>query len=434
MTIGPAELDHVNYEFQATTPINIKKLSDDLKHHPDRTFVQYLLSGLQEGFDPLIYPVPHTSYECGNNLSAHKLADFVDSAISRELTQKYIVGPFDTPPFEVYRISPLGVAQGKYSRKNRLILDLSAPHTSATESINDLIDKEFCSLEYVSMDDAIHILRCLGPGTWMCKTDITDAFKQVPIRADLWRYFGFKWKSKYYFYVRLAFGCRSSPKIFNELSKAIVWIAKNKYQIKHMLWLLDDFITFDARDEITERSMAIVSLLFRSLNIPTAPHKTVGPVQVIEYLGITLDSLLMEARLPREKILRMTNILQTFLQKRSCTLREVQVVLGHLNFACRVIVPGRSFISYLIGLLKSQKVGRSYFHVRVSGECRRDIAMWLSFLKNWNGVSVFLDSKTTSNADLNLHTDASSTVGYGGYYAGRWFSEKMAKRYGIGKG
>ena len=71
-----------------------------------------------------------------------------------------------------------------------------------------------------------------------------------------------------------------------------------------MLWLLDDFITFNAEDEIAERSMAILSLLFRSLNIPTAPHKTVGPVQVIEYLGITLDSLRMEARLPQDKILR----------------------------------------------------------------------------------------------------------------------------------
>jgi len=106
--------DPVNYEFHVTTPINIAKLSDDLKHHPDRTFVQYLLSGLQEGFDPLIYPVPDTPHECDNNLSARKLPDFVDLAISRELNQKYIVGPFDTPPFEVYRISPLGVAQGKY--------------------------------------------------------------------------------------------------------------------------------------------------------------------------------------------------------------------------------------------------------------------------------------------------------------------------------
>ena len=39
--------------------------------------------------------------------------------------------------------------------------------------------------------------------------------------------------------------------------------------------------------------------------------------------------------------------------------------------------------------------------------------MWLFFLKHWNGVSVFYESTLTSNADMELYTDASSTIGYG---------------------
>ena len=40
--------------------------------------------------------------------------------------------------------------------------------------------------------------------------------------------------------------------------------------------------------------------------------------------------------------------------------------------------------------------------------------MWQSFLAHWNGVSIFLDSDISSPPDLQLFTDASGSIGYGG--------------------
>lgn len=37
-----------------------------------------------------------------------------------ELERGYAIGPFDRIPFEQYKISPLGVADSKYSKKKRL--------------------------------------------------------------------------------------------------------------------------------------------------------------------------------------------------------------------------------------------------------------------------------------------------------------------------
>ena len=48
--------------------------------------------------------------------------------------------------------------------------------------------------------------------------------------------------------------------------------------------------------------------------------------------------------------------------------------------------------------------------------------MWHIFLKQWNRVSFFYDTLTTSSDDLVLFTDAASTLGFGGYFQGRWFS------------
>ena len=69
----------------------------------------------------------------------------------------------------------------KIQKKKRLIVDLSAPHSNENHpGINDLIDKNECSLSYVSIDDAIKFIIKFRRGALMCKTDISDAFKLVP--------------------------------------------------------------------------------------------------------------------------------------------------------------------------------------------------------------------------------------------------------------
>jgi hypothetical protein len=354
-----------------STPINVDRLEKDLAEHPDRQFVNYLINGLTHGFDPLIDPLPQASFECVNNLNARQSPKIVDAAVESELDNNYVIGPFEAPPFSSYRISPLGIAVGKYSGKQRLILDLSAPHSTSEVSINGLIDKDKCSLSYTSIDDATQIIKTLGKDTWMCKIDVRDAFKQLPLRREAWPYFGFKWRNKYYFYTRLAFGLRSACMLFDHLSRAIVWIAKHKYKIENILWLLDDFITFNADETCAYRTKALLTHLFNSLNIPMAVKKTVGPLLIIEYLGILLDSTRMLASLPMDKVQRIVTFLHSFLDKKVCTVHELQSLLGHLNFACRVVIPGRSFISYLIDLLKSAK--QPHHRIRITAECRADL-------------------------------------------------------------
>ena len=233
-------------------------------------------------------------------------------------------------------------------------MDLSAPHDdSDNPSINKLISKEKYSLSYVKINDAIRIIRKFGEGSFLCKADIVDAFKLIPIHPSLWHLYGFKWSDKYYFYTKLAFGCRSSPKIFDQLSQAVCWIAFNNYQVEEILHLLDDFLTIDWPDFDADRTMAILHHLFAILGIPLSPTKTMGPLTTIEYLGIILDTVLMQARLPLDKLSRLNSLIVKYFDKRTCTKRELLSILGHLNFACRVVVPGRTFISRLIQASKT---------------------------------------------------------------------------------
>ena len=65
----------------------------------------------------------------------------------------------------------------------------------------------------------------------------------------------------------------------------------------HMLIkILDDFLMMEPMSLENPYNRAV--LVFQALGIPTAPGKTFGPSQILEFLGIELDSSLMEARLP----------------------------------------------------------------------------------------------------------------------------------------
>ena len=308
---------------EVSTPLNIEQFKHYLEYHPDQEFVKYLIDGFSYGFHTGLKKLPSSTLELNNLLSARCQPEITRNLISKEVEKGFLSGPYENMPFPVYRVNPIGVAEGKYSNKKRLIVDLSAPHDDTSDtSLNSLIDKEEYSLNYVTTDHAIKIIKQTGIHSCMCKADISDAFKLVPIHPTLWPFHGIKWEGKYYFYTRLVFGSRSSPKIFDSFSRAICWIAKNKFHIDNILHLLDDFLTIDPPEFMAERTMALLLMLFKTLNIPIAAHKTEGPTTCLEYLGIILDSKLSEARLPTNKVDRINGILKSFLDKKSCSKKK----------------------------------------------------------------------------------------------------------------
>ena len=327
---------------------------------------------------------------------------------------------FSSSPFSIFRVSPLGLVFGKYSGKPRLILDLSWPHNDKNiASINDLIDKDECSMVYSTIDQAINTILHTGRDTFLCKCDIASAFKLLPIHPSLVPYYGCCWNDQFYFFVRLPFGGRSSPRIFDCLSQALEWILIHNYKVHYCQHLLDDFLTIDSSEMADLRTKAIITMIFKQLNIPLSSSKTIGPVTCLEYLGVILDTSTFETRIPIDKIHRMYDLLRQLSAKKRCTKRELLQLIGHFNFATRVIVPGRSFLSYLFHL--SCTVNDLHLHVRLGKEARIDLSMWEEFLMNWNGHSLFLESCSINNSDLSLYTDAAGSHGYGGIFGSQWF-------------
>ena len=92
---------------------------------------------------------------------------------------------------------------------------------------------------------------------------------------------------------------------------------------------------------------------------------------------------------------------------------------GKLVFAAKVVRSGRLFLRCLIDL--SISVTKLHHHITLNLEARKDIRWWSDFPPTWNGISIIPDKDWSHQADLEIFTDAISSLGYGAYSHKKWF-------------
>ena len=113
------------------------------------------------------------SSESPNLKSALERPDITRAKLHQECDAGRIVGPFSTPPFLNFRCSPLGLVPKKDPSEFRMIHHLSY---SKGSSVNDFIPDYYSTVKYASVGDAIKLLKRLGPGCFMAKTDVKSGF------------------------------------------------------------------------------------------------------------------------------------------------------------------------------------------------------------------------------------------------------------------
>lgn len=213
-------------------------------------------------------------------------------------------------------------------------------------------------------------------------------------------------------------GCCSSCQIFEAVSTALQWIAEQKFGCEHMVHVLDDFLFVGRSYQTCLEALLNFLKLCSHLGFPIAEEKTYFPRTTMEFVGITLDSILLQARLPEDKVKKCLQLLTEFRNKTSCKLRELQSLLGYLNFCCSVVISGRAFLRRLYNLTVG--VEQSYYFIRLTGEAKRDLMTWHEFVQHFNGKAMFLSDRFLSNSALHLYTDAAKSLGFGAIYGSAW--------------
>ena len=118
----------------------------------------------------------------------------------------------------------------------------------------------------------------------------------------------------------------------------------------------------DGNQRLCQQQLNIFLEFCSYLGFPIAPEKTCGPSTTLSFVGIALDTVLKDARLPQDKLDKCVTTIWEFGHRKKVTLCELQSLIGPLNFECSVVQPGRGFLRRLIDLtigikLSSHKIG-----------------------------------------------------------------------------
>jgi len=139
-----------------------------------------------------------------------------------------------------------------------------------------------------------------------------------------------------------------------------------------------------------------------------------------------VDTNKMEVILPPDKRLRAIQLLQSTYKKKSVTLNELQSLIGTLQFACKAICSGRTFLRRLIDLTKG--VVSKHHHIRLNKEARLDLKMWLNFLTSFNGKLIISKNHWVNSSHLRFYSDASG-AGYAAISGSSWIQGAFPKSW-----
>ena len=381
------------------------------------------MEGITNGFI-LHFEGPQTPLTSTNSPSLLSNIQVAREKIQHELSLGRIAGPFKFPPFPNFKTSPLALREKSTPGKFRLLHNLSYPYDS--NSVNYNIPKEFTTVKYQNIQHAIKLLQSHAPDAYMAKSDISDAFHIIPVHPSQYHLLGFKIDQYYYHDKMLGMGASPSCRIFEDFSDAILWILEHKFNITDVVKVLDDFLFIHHDANICQQYLHTFIQLCHHIGVPIAHNKTEGPIKVLTFLGIELDSIIMHARLPSDKLLKYRESIKQVANSSSTTLRALKSVIGQLIFTTSVIPSGRAFLRRLhnltIGKLNPNQI------VTIHNSAKHDLLMWANFLQNHNGCTIIRPLSNVTSSQIHMCADASK-IGFGATYGKSWIQSAWPEQW-----
>ncbi|XP_077119507.1 uncharacterized protein LOC143775353 isoform X2 [Ranitomeya variabilis] len=377
------------------TTVSVERMGPWLDKYPNKSAAAQLRSGFSYGF---FIPFNRSleSQSAPNLQSARELPNVLAEKLGKEIGLGRFRGPFKTPPFTNLRVSPLGIVPKKEVGKYRLIHHLSYPKGM---SVNDGIPSEDSAVTYISFDKAVDLVRNAGLGALMAKSDIESAFRLLPVHPDCYHLLGAKFEDVYYYDTCLPMGCSISCFYFELFSTFLEWVAREITRLTAITHYLDDFLIVGPADsDVCSSALAQFKDALTYFGVPLFPEKTIGPVSVITFLGIEIDTVTMEFRLPKDKIDKLLDLINGCISVGKVTLTQMQSLLGSLNFACRIMPAGRIFSRRLT--IATRGVKQRHHRIRITAQLRSDLNTWKMFLSNYNGPTGFATSGAIGGGGL----------------------------------
>ena len=227
----------------------------------------------------------------------------------------------------------------KKNGKLRPILDLSR--------LNKLIITPRFRMECLEK-----IVKLITQSMWGTSVDITNAYWHVPIHPELQIYFAFRLGDRTFIFLVMPFGLTTAPWGFSRVMKPIKGFLRRLGVMVSSF--LDDYLILATSRSLanlhTKWTMEVLQWLGFEVNLEKS---SLIPLQKIEYLGIMLDLQALSLSLPQEKVAKILEMCQEGQSMSWLTRRNLECLIGFLNFATKALPLGRLYLNPLIMWMNS---------------------------------------------------------------------------------
>ena len=376
---------------------------------------QFLFEGVIHGFDIVddVVPEPYNSRNYSSILNDEFKVQ-MDKTVADELSRDKVSIAVEAP----HCVHALGAVR-KASGKLRPITDCRRP---LGVSINNHMETTCSTFSYTHID---HVTDALVRGSYMAVLDIKAAYRSVNINPDHRKFQGFVWDVQgvptYFTDNCLCFGLKCAPWLFTQLTEFVIR-AMNSRGFYNVFGYLDDFLAMGNTESDCRQALDVLANLLLYLGFDLATEKIVNPSTVVKYLGLEIDSIEMELRLPQDKLDKLVNVVSQFASesRKTATKHDLDSLCGVVSHASQVVRGGRTFSRRMINLANS--VTGKWDKVNLPDWFKSDLNWWLRFCKAFNGKAPVIDTKVMF--DMPVATDSSMT-GFGAvwsedYVVGSW--------------
>ena len=388
--------------------INIEYLRHAGASHSDQEILELLEFG---------FPISHQGENlertfCKNHRGARDFPHEIDDYLTKEIQKGAILGPFDANPFpgSNLTLSPLNSVPKSDGVKRRVILDLSFP---PGQGINDSICKEeFLGLPFKlslpGVDDLCEIICDLGPGCLLWKRDLSRAYRQFPVDPGDINKLGYMWRGKLYVDRVLAMGLRTAAICCQRTTDLLRYICTSvgHYRVTNYL---DDMAGGSVADVVVaEKDFDHCGSVLRLAGTEESSDKACSPCTQMVHLGILFNTVTLTMEVTERRVEETLEEVDLWCGKTEASIKEVQSLVGKLQFLCKCVRQGRVFVSRVLNFLRELHGGGSPV---IPETVRRDLTWFRLFLQDYNGVSM-IPQMDRAPCDTLLASDA-CLVGFG---------------------
>ena len=215
----------------------------------------------------------------------------------------------------------------------------------------------YCLSKKFKMEGLKEVRVLLREGDYMTKIDIKSAFYHIPLHPKVRKYFQFRFQGRVYQWRFLPMGWNGSPMWFARFTRAMA--KRLRAEGIRVIYVDDLWLTAESYEKALKNTQFAVDLMNR-LGFIMAMEKgksDLVPKQVITFLGTIIDSVKMEFRVPKGKIVKYKKKIERLLSraglKKPVRLQDLQSITGQIMAMSEAFVGVQIHLRGIYQLLKT---------------------------------------------------------------------------------